>query len=162
MFGTKDAVDPVQHLIGKAIDWGGNPNEAAVYQSAYPARNDGKTVHRLTVKDVPVDGFWSISLYNAKGFALAFSIALSFGAFDQAHSQDADELFAKSPAQFLDAVAKQAGFNDPAEPTKIVGPVHFVGTRTRCLADNHLRGSYSAEYRHARIRSDDRGVNSQA
>ena len=26
------------------------------------------TVHRLTVKDVPVDGFWSISVYNAKGF----------------------------------------------------------------------------------------------
>jgi hypothetical protein len=27
-----------------------------------------KTVHKLTVKDVPVAGFWSISLYNAKGF----------------------------------------------------------------------------------------------
>jgi para-nitrobenzyl esterase len=25
-------------------------------------------VHILTVKDVPVDGFWSISLYNSKGF----------------------------------------------------------------------------------------------
>jgi hypothetical protein len=30
--------------------------------------NDGRTVHRLTVKDVPVDGFWSISVYNEKGF----------------------------------------------------------------------------------------------
>ena len=33
-----------------------------------PARNDGKTVYRLTVKDVPVDGFWSISVYNAEGY----------------------------------------------------------------------------------------------
>jgi hypothetical protein len=33
-----------------------------------PAKNDGATIHRLNVKDVPVDGFWSISLYNAEGF----------------------------------------------------------------------------------------------
>ncbi len=30
--------------------------------------NDGTTVHRLTVKNVPVDGFWSVSVYNAKGY----------------------------------------------------------------------------------------------
>ena len=34
----------------------------------YPQANDGKTVYQLRVKDVPVDGFWSISLYNAKGY----------------------------------------------------------------------------------------------
>jgi hypothetical protein len=34
----------------------------------YPKENDGKTVQRLTVKDVPVDGFWSISLYDDKGY----------------------------------------------------------------------------------------------
>jgi hypothetical protein len=39
-----------------------------VYTSFYPKQNDGKTVHKLTVKDVPIDGFWSISLYNDKGF----------------------------------------------------------------------------------------------
>ena len=33
-----------------------------------PEKNDGKTVYRLTVKDVPVDGFWSISLYDAQGY----------------------------------------------------------------------------------------------
>ena len=32
------------------------------------AKNDGKTIYKLTVKDVPVDGFWSISVYNAKGY----------------------------------------------------------------------------------------------
>ena len=68
MFGTKSEVDPVAHLIGTAIGWGGNPRSAAVYDSFYPKNNHGKTVHKLTVKDVPVDGFWSISLYNAKGF----------------------------------------------------------------------------------------------
>ena len=67
-FGKKGEVDPVDHLIGTAIGWGGNPRSAADYQSFYPPKNDGKTVYRLTVKDVPVDGFWSVSLYNAKGF----------------------------------------------------------------------------------------------
>lgn len=67
-FGTKDEVDPIDHLIGTAIGWGGNPRSAADYQSFYPAQNDGKIVHKLTVKDVPVDGFWSVSLYNAKLF----------------------------------------------------------------------------------------------
>jgi para-nitrobenzyl esterase len=67
-FGRKDEVDPFDHLIGTAIGWGGNPRRAADYQSFYPAKNDGKTIHKLTFKDVPVDGFWSISLYNDKGY----------------------------------------------------------------------------------------------
>ena len=36
--------------------------------SAYPKRNDGKTAYTLVVKDVPVDGFWSVSVYNAQGY----------------------------------------------------------------------------------------------
>lgn len=67
-FGTPEEVDPIDRLIGAAIGWGGNPPEAASYDSIEPARNDGETVHVLTVKDVPVDGFWSLSVYNAKGF----------------------------------------------------------------------------------------------
>jgi len=67
-FGKKQEVDPFDHLIGTAIGWGGNPRHAADYQSFYPPRNDGKTAYRLVLKDVPVDGFWSISVYNAKGF----------------------------------------------------------------------------------------------
>jgi hypothetical protein len=31
-------------------------------------RNDGQTVYRLNVKNAPVDGFWSVSLYNAQGY----------------------------------------------------------------------------------------------
>jgi len=67
-FGKKVEVDPIDHLIGTAIGWGGNPPDAAEYQSFYPPKNDGRTVYRLTVKDVPVDGFWSVSVYNAKGY----------------------------------------------------------------------------------------------
>jgi len=68
MFGTKDQVDPVRFLIGSAMAWGGNPEKEATYINVTPSKNDSKTVHKLTVKDVPVDGFWSISLYNAKGY----------------------------------------------------------------------------------------------
>jgi hypothetical protein len=68
MFGTKDQVEPVRHLIDSAIAWGGNPTKEATYLNVTPAQNDGKTVYRLTVKDVPVDGFWSINVYNAKGY----------------------------------------------------------------------------------------------
>jgi len=69
MFGTKDQVDPVRFLIGSALAWGGNPEKEATYINVTPAKNDGTTVHKLTVKgDVPVDGFWSISLYNAQGY----------------------------------------------------------------------------------------------
>lgn len=68
MFGRKGEVDPVQHLIGTAAGWGGNPPHAALYAGAEPNQNDGKTVYRLTVKEVPVDGFWSVSVYNKDGF----------------------------------------------------------------------------------------------
>ena len=27
-----------------------------------------RTIHKLTVKDVPVNGFWSITVYNAAGY----------------------------------------------------------------------------------------------
>src|SRR5262245_58574368 len=68
MFGTKTQVDPVRFLIGAAMAWGGNPEKEAAYLNVTPSRNDGKIVHRLNVKDVPVDGFWSISLYNKNGY----------------------------------------------------------------------------------------------
>jgi metallo-beta-lactamase class B len=67
-FGQKGEVDPVAHLIGTAIGWGGNPDTAAMYVSGYPKANDGRTHYTLTLRDVPVDGFWSISVYNKKGF----------------------------------------------------------------------------------------------
>jgi hypothetical protein len=67
-FGTKDQVDPVAHLMGAAAGWGGNPDKDAKYIGVTPAKNDGKMVYKLVVKDVPVDAFWSVSVYNAQGF----------------------------------------------------------------------------------------------
>ena len=68
MFGPRGNVDPVRHLIGSAAAWGGNPEEDALYLNVTPAHNDGKTIYKLSVKDVPVDGFWSISVYDAQGY----------------------------------------------------------------------------------------------
>jgi hypothetical protein len=67
-FGAEGQVDPIRHLIGTALGWGGNPDKEAIYLNVTPAKNDGTTVHRLNVNNVPVNGFWSISLYNAEGY----------------------------------------------------------------------------------------------
>ncbi|CAM3338269.1 DUF1254 domain-containing protein [Mycobacterium frederiksbergense] len=67
-FGEKTEVDPVRHLIGTAYAWGGNPERDAFYLSVVPVANDGATVHRLVVKDVPVDGFWSVTVYDKSGY----------------------------------------------------------------------------------------------
>lgn len=67
-FGPKGKVDPVHRLIGTAAGWGGNPDKDATYVGHTPPKNDGKTIYTLKVKDVPVDAFWSISVYNAQGY----------------------------------------------------------------------------------------------
>ncbi|HWM81551.1 MAG TPA: DUF1254 domain-containing protein [Pseudolabrys sp.] len=68
-FGTRTQVDPIEHLIGTAAGWGGNPDKDASYANFAPIKNDGKIIYRLTVpKNVPVRSFWSVSVYNAKGF----------------------------------------------------------------------------------------------
>jgi hypothetical protein len=67
-FGARGKVDPIMHLIGTASGWGGNPDKDAAYALVTPAKNDGTTNYKLDVKNVPVDGFWSVSVYNAEGY----------------------------------------------------------------------------------------------
>ncbi len=67
-FGAKGQVDPIMHLIGTAAGWGGNPDKDATYIGAMVPKNDGATVYRLHVTKVPVDAFWSVSVYNAAGY----------------------------------------------------------------------------------------------
>jgi hypothetical protein len=67
MFGPRGKVDPVRRLIGSAAAWGGDPEQDALYLNITPAHNDGKTVYKLAVKNAPVDGFWSISVYDDRG-----------------------------------------------------------------------------------------------
>jgi hypothetical protein len=68
MFGAKTEVDPIRHLIGTAGGWAGGPEWASYYINVTPKANDGTQPHILRVRDVPVDGFWSITVYNDQGY----------------------------------------------------------------------------------------------
>lgn len=65
-FGAKDEVDPVRHLLCTAAGWGGLPEREAHYIGVAPNLPPG--AYSLIVGDVPVDGFWSVSVYNAAGY----------------------------------------------------------------------------------------------
>ena len=66
MFGSKEDVDPIRHLFGTALGWGGLPAEHAFYEMVSPHLPVGK--YQITVKDVPCDSFWSITVYNKVGY----------------------------------------------------------------------------------------------
>lgn len=65
-FGRKEDVERLSHLIGTAMGWGGLPKSEARYLSVNPELPVGE--YHLRVADVPVDGFWSVSVYNGDGF----------------------------------------------------------------------------------------------
>lgn len=63
----KNAVDPIRRTAAAASGWGLNPDRDAIYLNVFPEKNDGKTPYRLVVRDVPVDAFWSVTVYTAEG-----------------------------------------------------------------------------------------------
>jgi len=67
-FGEQAQLNSTDHLLGAAYGWGGSPKQDVIYMNAVPSKNDGATAYKLTVKDVPVDGFWSVTVYNGQGF----------------------------------------------------------------------------------------------
>jgi len=66
MFGKKEEVTEIRHVLGAAFGWGGLPTYEAGYQTENTPRPAGK--YQLTLNEVPVDGFWSISIYNRDGY----------------------------------------------------------------------------------------------
>ena len=66
-FGTKEEADPVNFLVFSAIGWGGLPNRNTMGILGSAEKNDG-TPYTVTAKDVPVNAFWSIIVYDADGF----------------------------------------------------------------------------------------------
>ncbi len=66
MFGPKGEVDAIRHLLGTAMGWGGLPESEAIYIPDATPKPAGH--YTMTVRDVPVDGFWSVSIYNKDGF----------------------------------------------------------------------------------------------
>ncbi|MCI2958706.1 DUF1254 domain-containing protein [Agromyces atrinae] len=74
-FGTRAEVDPVMHLLGAAGGWGGLPE----YEATYVSVDEGLPVdeYRLRLTDVPVEAFWSVSLYNSAGFFEANSLGVN-------------------------------------------------------------------------------------
>lgn len=67
-FGTRRETDPVQHLVGAASGWGGNPERDAKYVNLKIPDSDGVHLYKVTMGKVPVEGFWSISVYDSKGY----------------------------------------------------------------------------------------------
>ncbi len=66
-FGKKGEVPLKNHNCGTAVGWGGFTKDQAAYVDYYPTSDAPQT---LTLKDVPAKAFWSITVYDDKGFAV--------------------------------------------------------------------------------------------
>ena len=67
MFGARNDVHPIRHMLGTVAGWGGLPETEAFYPAFFPGLPVG--AYKIEVpRDVPVDAFWSVSMYNAEGY----------------------------------------------------------------------------------------------
>jgi len=76
-FGREDEVRPVDHLVGTTVGWSGLPRNAAVYRIDSVDESDGETPHALTVMDVPVQAFWSVTVYDVDGYLEANDLGVN-------------------------------------------------------------------------------------
>jgi hypothetical protein len=65
MFGKKGEISLKNRNAGNAFGWGGFTPDQAVYPQYFPKTTAPQT---LTLKDVPVKAFWSITVYDKDGF----------------------------------------------------------------------------------------------
>ena len=61
-----ESASTYRHLLATAFGWGGLPTYEVVYEASTTARPIAD--YQLTVGNVPVGGFWSISIYNKDGY----------------------------------------------------------------------------------------------
>lgn len=66
MFKPKDEVDSLQCFLGTVFDFGGLPKNEATCLNVTLGLPVGD--HKVEVSDNPVDAFWSVSMYNMRGF----------------------------------------------------------------------------------------------
>ena len=68
-FGVKCDRSYLDASMGVAVGWGGMQRKDALYLPTQVEKNDGKTAYTITVpKEIPVDGFWSVTIYNQERF----------------------------------------------------------------------------------------------
>lgn len=65
--GKKGEVDPIMQLITTAYGFGTLPETESFLVNVHP-NLPADQAYTLNVKDVPVDGFWSLAVYNADGY----------------------------------------------------------------------------------------------
>ena len=75
--GTAEEVDPISHLIVTAVGWGLLPEAEAAYFAGRPAPTEEGLPHELILKDVPADAFWSVTMYNARGFMVENDLGIN-------------------------------------------------------------------------------------
>ena len=65
--GTRAQVEPIKQLLLAAYGFGTLPENESLLLTVQPNLPSDRG-YALTVKDVPVDGFWSLAMYNREGY----------------------------------------------------------------------------------------------